>query len=1042
MGTTKKYWKSLAQLNDSPEFLEKAKSEFPENASLDSFLGDEKLSESSTSRRDFLKFLGFSVTAASLAACETPVTKAIPYLNKPEEITPGISNWYASTFYDGNDYASILVKTREGRPIHITGNRHSGVTRGAVNARVNSSVLSLYDTERLKVPMAAGAEATWTKVDEEIINQLNAIASKGGNIRILTNTIISPSTRQVIADFASKYSNTVHVTYDPVSYSATLRANEASFGRAVMPSYDYSKARVVVSIGSDFLSTHGSSIEHLAQFANTRRPENGWMSRLFVFESLMSLTGSNADIRVPVKPSEHGMTAVALYNEIARRAGAQTVTSVKVPFSNTVSKAADELWANRGNSIVVAGANDIHIQTVVNAINAMLGNYGSTIDLENFDTTKQGRDTDVRQLFDEMNAGNVAALFVYGVNPVYTLPNGEEFGKAMQKVGLTVSLSERADETAVNAKFLCPDHHYLESWNDFQPRRNNYSLAQPTISPLFKTRQAQESFMRWAGNDSSYYSFIRNTWQRNIAREGNFDDFWNNILHDGVYEMSSTSAGVTFAGDITSAAQRLTAVESGDFELVLYTKTSMGDGAQANNPWLQELPDPITRITWDNYITMNPAQMGESNQGYSLMSRGEDEADMAEVVVNGKSLVLPVIPMPGQASGTIGIALGYGRTHSGKAGNSVGKNAFGFVNFANGTFQYHVPKASVSKTGDKYQIASVQQHHTIMGREEGILRETTLSEFIQDPKSGNPVNMLATHEGVKQLGKVDLWRDHPVNIAGHRWAMTIDLNTCFGCGSCVTACHSENNVPVVGKDEVRRGRDMHWLRIDRYFSSAMTKERAAEEGRGAIDMYTEMEMPDAENPEVVFQPMLCQHCNHAPCETVCPVAATTHSNEGLNQMAYNRCIGTRYCANNCPYKVRRFNWFNYPTNQKFADVNPAIDELARMVLNPDVIVRERGVMEKCSFCVQRIQAGKLDAKKERRKVKDGDVVTACAAACPTNAIVFGDYNDVESNNGKGAMVKQSADGPRSYHVIEEVGTKPNIWYMTKVRNKSKEEKTA
>jgi MoCo/4Fe-4S cofactor protein with predicted Tat translocation signal len=1048
MGTTKKYWKSFAQLKNTPEFVENSKKEFPDEISMDSFLGDDKLSESTTHRRDFLKFLGFSVTAASLAACETPVVKAIPYLNKPEELTPGVANYYASTFYDGNDYASILVKTREGRPIHISGNRNSSVTRGAVNARVNSSVLSLYDTSRLAGPMKGAAESTWADVDQEITKQLSDIAAAGGNIRIFSNSIISPSTKQVIADFAARYPNTVHVTYDPVSYAGMIKANESSFGRGVIPSYKFATARVVVSIGADFLSSWGSSVEHLANFAETRRPENGWMSRLFVFESLMTLTGSNADVRVPVKPSEQALAVVALYNELARKSGGQTVTSVNVPFQASVAKAANELWANRGNSIVVAGSNDMHVQTIVNAINSLLGNYGQTIDLDNYDTTKQSRDEEVMQLVADMNRGAVSALFIYGVNPAYSLPNGAEFAQALGKVKLSVSFADRLDETASMVNYVCPDHHYLESWNDFQPRRNSYSLAQPTITPLFKTRQAQESLLRWAGNNTSYYSYLRNNWQRTLFGGQNthmmFDSFWNNSLHDGVYEIAGQTGGsVSFGGDISTAAQRVTSGQTGEFELVLYTKTSMGDGSQANNPWLQELPDPITRIVWDNYITMNPAQMGEANWGFAMMARGEDEADLAEVMVDGKSLVLPVVPMPGQAYGTLGIALGYGRTHTGKAGNNIGGNAFPFVQFANGVFNYNLKTAALNKNqAGKYQMAFLQQHHTLMGREEGIVRETTLSAFLTDNRAGNPENKLATHKGPKHVQKVDLWRDHPVNIAGHRWGMTIDLNTCFGCGSCVTACHSENNVPVVGKDEVRRGRDMHWLRIDRYFSSEMTRSRAEAENKGAIDMYLEMEVPEAENPEVVFQPMLCQHCNHAPCETVCPVAATTHSNEGLNQMAYNRCIGTRYCANNCPYKVRRFNWFNYPTNKMFADVNPAMEELSRMVLNPDVIVRERGVMEKCTFCVQRIQSGKLDAKKEKRKVRDGEVVTACAAACPTKAINFGDYNDVVSNEGEGSLVHQIGESPRAYHVIEEVGTKPNIWYLTKVRNKTEEEHRA
>ncbi|MDQ3190774.1 MAG: TAT-variant-translocated molybdopterin oxidoreductase [Bacteroidota bacterium] len=1046
MGTTKKYWKGLSQLNDNPEFINAAKKEFAENDSLDSFLGDEKLSDTSTDRRDFLKFLGFSITAATLASCETPVIKAVPYLTKPEEITPGIANWYASSYFDGNDYASILVKTREGRPIHIKGNKLSSVTRGGVNARINSSVLSLYDSERLRGPLAGGAETTWSQVDSEITKQLEEIASQGGNIRILSSTVISPSTRQVIADFSAKYPNVVHISYDPISYSGIIKANQASFGKAVIPSYNFDKAKVIVSFAADFIAGWVSSVEHISQFAETRRPENGTMSRLFAFESNMSLTGSNADVRVPIKPSQHGSAIIALYNEIAKKAGVQQAAAVNVPFQTSINKAAEELWANRSNSLVIAGENDVEIQTVVNAINSLLGNYGTTINLDNANLTKQGNDANVMQLVNDMKSGAVSALFLYGVNPAYTLPNGEEFAQALEKVKLSVSFSDKADETTSLVKFVCPDHHSLESWNDFQPRSFNYSLGQPTISPLFNTRQAQDSLLKWSGANTSYYSFIRNKWQRDLfplqSSEMFFDAFWNNSLHNGVFELPGKQISeASFSGDVNAAASKISSVKNkeGEFELVVYQKAGIGDGSQSNNPWLQELPDPVTRVTWDNYVTMSPLQMQETSWKFQLLARGEKLADVVEVTANGKTIVLPVIPQPGQAYGTIGIALGYGRTKAGKAGNNVGANAYPLTNFTNNTIKYSITGVTLSKTGEQHLIAATQEHHTIMGRDLGVLRETTLDSFIKDPRSGNPVNKLATHEGMQPLSKADLWREHPVNIAGHRWAMTIDLNTCFGCGACVTACHSENNVPVVGKEEVSRGRDMHWLRIDRYFSSAMTKEKASEQNVGAIDMYLDMEVPEAENPEVSFQPMLCQHCNHAPCETVCPVAATTHSNEGLNQMTYNRCIGTRYCANNCPYKVRRFNWFNYTGNEKFAEVNPAMDDLAKTVLNPDVIVRSRGVMEKCSFCVQRIQGGKLEAKKEKRRVVDGDVVTACAAACPTNAIIFGDHNDTASNEGKGSKVRTISEGPRAYHVIEEVGTKPNIWYMTKVRNTKAEQ---
>lgn len=1034
MANTRKYWKGFEQLKNDPEFVQKAQNEFAEEVPLDAFLGNEKLSESNTSRRDFLKFLGFSVTAASLAACETPVIKSIPYLNKPEEIIPGIANWYASSYFDGNDFASILVKTREGRPIHIKPNKATGLTAGGINARINSSVLSLYDGERLKGPKAKGEDTTWEKVDAEIASELNKIAAEGGNIRILTNTIISPSTKQAIGEFLAKYPTAKHITYDTISYSAMRKANENSFGKAVIPSYDFSKAKVIVSVGADFLSGWLNSVVYAPQYAKTRKPDGEWMSRHFQFETNMSLTGSNADVRVPVKPSEHGKVVLALYNAIAAKAGLSAAGNVNLPYADTIKKAADELWAAKGASLVVAGNNDVHVQTLVNAINAALANYGTTIDLNNALLTKQGNDKEVAELVKEMNAGSVKALFIYGVNPVYSLPNGSEFEAGLSKVKLSVSFADRADETASNVHYILPDNHYLESWNDYQPSTNLFALAQPTIAPLFNTRQAQLTFLKLAGNNTDYYSYIKSVWEKSVFNQQTndliFESFWNTSLHNGGIALSSSpSTDVTFAGDVNAAAAKVTAVKGSDFELALYIKEGMGDGQQANNPWLQEFPDPISRVSWDNYATMSPKQMEE--MGMSLLERGDYMANVVEVSVNGKSIRIPAYPQPGQAYGTLGIALGYGRTKVGKAGNNVGQNAFPLITLNGEHFDYDNYSVTVSKTDEKHEIAATQTHHTMMGRE--IVKETTLAEYKKDPTSGNSQILLATHKGNEPVSDVNIWNEHPVEHVGHRWGLAIDLNSCIGCGACVTACHSENNVPVVGKEEVRRSRDMHWLRIDRYYTSDMTKEKGKEEGLGQIEMFSLMERA-SENPQVAFQPVMCQHCNHASCETVCPVAATTHSNEGLNQMAYNRCIGTRYCANNCAYKVRRFNWFNYVGNSKFADVNPAMDDLGRMVLNPDVVVRSRGVMEKCTMCVQNIQAGKLKAKKEGRKVVDGDIETACSSACPTHAIIFGDLNDKGTEVSKGSKVSERAADPRAYILLEEVGTKPNVYYLTKVRN--------
>ena len=588
------------------------------------------------------------------------------------------------------------------------------------------------------------------------------------------------------------------------------------------------------------------------------------------------------------------------------------------------------------------------------------------------------------------------------------------------------------------------DNHFLESWNDFNPKGNEYSIAQPTISPLFDTRQAQDSFLNWANNEKGYYDFMKSVWETELfprqTKYTFFDAFWNSAVHDGVTTLNSAApveteeaTETTFNVEvIAAAASNASKIKGSGIEAEFYLSTSMGEGNQANNPWLQELPDPVTKVTWDNYVAMNPKDMEGK---YNIKLGEQAKASLANVTIGKKTVVMPVVAVPGQKVGAVSIALGYGRTKAGKVvaqgdtkdgeTSTIGTNVFQFVG-VNGTMNYSVSGVSIEPTGEEYTIASTQTHHTMMGRK--IVNETSLKTYKSNGKIlWNPDHVIADAYGkATKIEDLDMWNAQDIAL-GHRWGMSIDLNSCFGCGACITACHSENNVPVVGKDEVRRTRTMSWLRIDRYFTSDMTKAKAKEEGIGAIDMYGKMEIPE-EYPEVVHQPLMCQHCNHAPCETVCPVAATTHSNEGLNQMAYNRCIGTRYCANNCPYKVRRFNWFNYVGDRKFTDVNPSQDDLSRMVLNPDVVVRARGVMEKCSFCVQRIQAGKLSAKKAGRPVEDGEVTSACAAACSVGAIKFGDLNDAKME------VAKDAKHDRAYNLIEEVGTKPNVYYMTKVRN--------
>jgi molybdopterin-containing oxidoreductase family iron-sulfur binding subunit len=1077
MGTNRKYWKGLDELKQTPEFLEKNQNEFSEELSVDQFLADEKLAESSTGRRDFLKFLGFSVAAATLAACEAPVVKAVPYVVKPENITPGMPTWYASSYYDGTTFSSILVKTREGRPIFIKGNKEKGFTKGAINPRISASVLSLYDGERLTDPLIDGAKTTWKNFDTKVTGDLEKAAKSGKKIVLLSNTEISPSTLTVIQELSKKLggnstdevnnadsdleattnknSNVEHIQYDALSFSGIRKANEASFGVNVLPNYDFSKAKTIVSVSADFLNNWLMSNEYTTQYASRRNPDGEWMNKHYQFETNMSVAGSNADVRGMIKPSQIGQVLSILHQEIVGSALPGVSIEINETTVSKIKEAAKELKANKGASLLVCGSNRTSHQIVVNAINNALNNIGKTINFANPVNMFMSEDDKMSTLIKDMNAGKIGAIVMWNTNPVYTHPNGEEFKKGLAKVGTTVAISQYADETATNCKYIAAQSHALESWNDYNPKMNHYAIAQPTIRPLHNTRSVGESLMVWAGlgsyngKDSTlYYDYIRQVWETygfpTQTKYLTFNEYWNNAVHNSCADEDTiVPVEVQYIGDVSSAAKDIASIKGGELEVQLYTKTSIGDGTMAGNPWLQEMPDSITKVTWDNYFTMNPSDMKGK---YSTDLGQESPSDMATVTVDGVSLTLPVFPQPGQALGTVGVALGYGRGANGeKIGKAafhtneygkhqsgenggkkaIGANAYAFIN--NG--DYAVYNATIAKANKTYHLACTQTHATVMGRN-SIVKETTLDIYKnQDPSAYNHQHTLHSgwnHEE-KGINEFSLWDEHPVENVGHRWGMSIDLNSCIGCGSCLISCQAENNVPVVGKDEVRRGREMHWLRLDRYYASDI-EPAVGTKGEGfKTEGFDGLQEP-AENPKVVHMPMMCHHCNHAPCETVCPVAATTHSNEGLNMMAYNRCIGTRYCGNNCPYKVRRFNWFNYPSYRKFTEVNPAQDDLGRMVLNPDVVVRTRGVMEKCSFCVQKIQTGKLVAKKEGRPVKDGDVTTACSDVCPTNAITVGDWNDPAS------AVRKSTTDNRAYQALEEIGIKPNVWFKVKVRN--------
>ena len=977
----KTYWRSIEELANPREIRRiEVRAEAKQKSML--MRGDDQLSESS--RRDFLKTFGFSIAAATIiAGCAMPINKAIPYVLRPVEMVPGTADLYASSYFDANEYGSIIVKVRDGRPIKIEGNTLSSVSKGGTSARIQASVLNLYDDARFKGPTKAGVQISWEKADEEIMFQLTRLKRENGKIVLLTSSIISPSTKEIIKQFIKNQPNTEWIQYDAGSVSGMLQANQKSFGVPLIPDYRFDKAKVVVSFGADFLGTWLSTVEYTKGYTTARQLQNGQteMLRHYQFEAGMTLSGSNADVRFPIKPSEEGAIVLALYNAIARAKNGTVASGVQP--SVEVADLAKDLLQNEKQSIVISGSNDVNIQLLVNGINQLLGNYGSTIGWDNPLQIKQGIDENMIRLLAELKEGIVKALVVWGVNPVYDHPQGTEFAKAIRKTELSISFSERPDETTALCMFSLPEPNFLESWNDLEPKAGIYSLAQPTIAPLFNTRAPQETLLKWTGNNLDYHNFIQNFWKEtffsNQKEITDFVQFWNTTLQRGVYETVKDPKLKYSPEGIAQAAGLIKSASPG-IEVALYETIALGNGKYANNPWLQELPDAIAKISWDNFAAI-PVAYAEEN--------GLKNEDV--IKVNG--MQLPVFVQPGQAKDTISVALGYGREIAGKVGNKVGSNLYPSVRKENNTRLYYMTSAKIEKVpGKTFELAISQTHYLMEGRP--IVRETSLLDYVKNPSSGNELH------AINESKSVTLYKEPQFN--GHHWGLSVDLNSCTGCGACTIACQAENNIQVIGKDQVRNRRIMHWIRIDRYYSE------------------------NPQNPKVSFQPVMCQHCSNAPCENVCPVAATPHSEEGLNQMAYNRCVGTKYCLNNCPYKVRRFNWFQYVKNAKFDYASNS--DLGRMVLNPDVTVRSRGVMEKCSMCVQRIQEKKQLAKLQGRPIADGEFQTACAQSCPGNAIVFGDLANPESRLSKLFQDK------RNYHLLEELHTLPSVGYLTKVRN--------
>ena len=996
--TPKTYWRSVADRDGQPE----------SDHSDVHLIGPAEFS-----RRRFLEATGFTLSLAAMSGCgRAPVETALPFAVQPEGVIPGRMRAYASTCGGCSAACGLLAGVRDGRPLKMEGMPEHPLSRGGLCAIGQALPLGLYDSHRLRGPLQNGEETTWEQVDAAIASQLETVRTQGGSVRVVTPSITSPTLQATIDEFLESFDDARHVVFDTLSCSAILDAHQKTHGARVLPHFRLDQCRMIVALGADFLGTWISPVEFAAAWRSRRSPtpDSPEMSYHVQLEGRMSLTGSKADQRMRVAPSEYGVVLSHLAQRICdlAKVPAPQGTLGDSPLDDgTLAELAQGLWAAQGESALLCDHQDVSVQMLVNFINQTLGNYGSTVDIDRPSRQKQGDDTEVIALFNELKGGTVSVLITAGVDLLHNLPGDDALTDSIDEVSLTISLAERVDEFAAHAQFVCPDHHSLESWGDSEPVSGVLSLSQPTIAPLRDTRSVLESLARWSGRDEAAYDILRTSWRNRVlprAEQQPFERFWDQSLHDGFVEVEPESPSISaFQGDVVGFVDA--PQTASDLELVLYSKVGLTDSRHAHNPWLQELPDPISKVAWDNYACVSPLLAQEL---------GISDGDVVRVATERAQLELPALVQPGQHDRVVSIALAYGVrgterfTNIGpewiesrptvEPGKRVGQNASELAAISDGALSTTRSDIKLTKTGQRHELACTQLHHSLEvppnvaphGAEvRHIVQETTLAEFLNDPAAGTPE--------MHHFGDQQLWaEDHPKT--GHSWGMVIDLNACTGCSACLIACQSENNVPVVGKDEVRRQREMHWIRLDRYYSG------------------------DGDDVDVAHQPMMCHHCDNAPCETVCPVLATVHSEEGLNEQAYNRCVGTRYCANNCPYKVRRFNWFKYPFD----------DPLQNLALNPDVMVRGRGVMEKCSMCVQRIEDGKLEANRLGVPLVDGEIQTACQQSCPAQAIAFGDMNDASSR------VHAALEDPRRYGVLEEFNFRPSVAYLRVVRNRAAE----
>ncbi len=988
------FWRTLEERAEDPAFQQHLFNEFPSEI--------EAITDP-VARRTFLKLMGASMALAGVTACtRQPAEKIVPYVRQPEELIPGKPLFFATAMALGGVATGLLVESHEGRPTKIEGNPLHPGSVGATDVFAQAAILGLYDPDRSQTLTNLGEIRPWSAFLGTIRAALAAQQPlAGAGIRLLTESINSPTLAAQIRGILARYPSAKWHQWDPSSRETARAGARLAFGKYVDAQYQLDQADVIVSLDADFLGGGPGSLRYARDFAARRRPEQAdRMNRLYAVESMPTSTGARADHRLPMKPSEIEGFARAIASAIGSggssgSGGPNVVQAFRPAVSKWISAVAKDLLAHRGRSLVLAGdGQPPAVHALAHAMNQALGNAGKTVVYRPpVEAEPVNQLESLRDLVADMTAGKVDLLLIVSGNPVYTAPADLQFADAMAKVQLRAHLSLYDDETSALCHWQIPEAHFLEAWSDAR----GVSIVQPLIAPLYSGRYAHE-FLAALGErpERSGYDILREHW--NVpAATNDFATVWRRWLHDGVVERPpEIPLNVSVTPDVISAAagsgpptsqrgEGGSQTPRGSFEISFKNDPCVLDGRFANNGWLQELPKPITKLTWDNAVLVSPATAERLKSAESPSFQGGEHgqiiSDVVELKFQGRSVRGTLFPVVGHPDDCVTVHLGYGRTRAGRVGTGAGFNAnairtSGALSFGTG--------AEITLTGERAPLACTQYHHLMEGR--GMVRAVTRDEYVRDPKS--------VHEGDETPPKtLTLYPDYKYD--GYKWGMAIDVNACIGCNACVVGCQAENNIPVIGKDQVLRGREMHWLRVDTYY-------------RGP-----------AEHPETYFQPVPCMQCENAPCEVVCPVGATAHSHEGLNDMVYNRCVGTRYCSDNCPYKVRRFNFLLYQ------DWNTPSLKLAR---NPDVTVRSRGVMEKCTYCVQRINAAKIDAEKQDRPVRDGEIVTACQQACPADAIVFGNLNDPGSR-----VVKLKAE-ERNYSLLGELNTRPRTTYLAALRN--------